>query len=33
MWIDFDAQSGHKQAERGLALVIYPLAYNEMIGL
>lgn len=33
IWIDFNPQSGHEQAERRPALVLSPAAYNRLSGL
>ena len=33
VWIDFNSQSGHEQADRRPALIISPAAYNGKVGL
>jgi mRNA interferase MazF len=33
VWLRFDPQAGHEQADRRPALVISPRSYNEKIGL
>jgi len=33
VWLQFDPQAGHEQAERRPALTLSPMAYNEKVGL
>ena len=33
VWLEFDPQSGHEQAERRPAFVVSPRAYNRKVGL
>ncbi len=33
VWLQFDPQAGHEQADRRLALVVSPRSYNGRVGL
>jgi mRNA interferase MazF len=33
IWIDFNPQKGHEQAERRPAIVVSPASYNKKVGL